>query len=508
MLNRKQSLIILQLILFLMVLFAVAWVADDAYISLRTVDNFVNGYGLRWNAAERVQSYTHPLWLFALSAVYALTHQAYFTALFVSFAFSLAALLILSRQPNAALGLVILVCSKAFVDFSVSGLENPATHLLLLLFVLVFINQEFSAERELILMALLAGLLMLVRMDAGLFLLPALVYIIFKRFSIRKAGLLVLGLSPFVLWELFSLFYYGFLFPNTAYAKLNTGISQSALFTQGLVYFIDSFQRDPISLIIIAASLSLSVESGNIRLRLLALGIGLYLLYTLSIGGDFMSGRFFSVAVLVSVMLLMRLLEGAKPRWKFGLAALSVLIGLIAPYPILLPRNNQPVFTQDDLKSGINDERAFYYQTTGLPVVLANGGNLSDAEGWVQHGLALRNSGKSVAQEGNIGFMGYYAGPGVYLLDTYGLSDPLLARLPVSDPAHWRVGHYERNIPPGYLETLKSGTIQIKDPGLAAFYQQLSLITRGPLWSSARLRAIWEMNTGQDKALLAGYLKK
>ena len=260
--------------------------------------------------------------------------------------------------------------------------------------------------------------------------------------------------------------------------------------------------------IIIAASLSLSVESGNIRLRLLALGIGLYLLYTLSIGGDFMSGRFFSGAVLVSVMLLMRLLEGAKPRWKFGLAALSVLIGLIAPYPILLPRNNQPVFTQDDLKSGINDERAFYYQTTGLPVVLANGGNLSDAEGWVQHGLALRNSGKSVAQEGNIGFMGYYAGPGVYLLDTYGLSDPLLARLPVSDPAHWRVGHYERNIPPGYLETLKSGTIQIKDPGLAAFYQQLSLITRGPLWSSARLRAIWEMNTGQDKALLAGYLKK
>ena len=83
-----------------------------------------------------------------------------------------------------------------------------------------------------------------------------------------------------------------------------------------------------------------------------------------------------------------------------------------------------------------------------------------------------------------------------------------MARLPVTDPAHWRVGHYERNIPPGYLETLKSGTIQIKDPGLAAFYQQLSLITRGPLWSSARLRAIWEMNTGQDKALLAGYLKK
>ena len=25
-----------------------AWVSDDAYITLRVVDNFVNGYGPRW----------------------------------------------------------------------------------------------------------------------------------------------------------------------------------------------------------------------------------------------------------------------------------------------------------------------------------------------------------------------------------------------------------------------------------------------------------------------------
>ena len=508
MLTNKRSLNILLLALFLIALVATAWVADDAYISLRTVDNFVNGYGLRWNVVERVQSYTHPLWLFALSGVYALTHQAYFTALFVSFVFSLAALFILARQPNAALGLVILICSKAFVDFSVSGLENPATHLLLVLFVLVFLRQEIRADQELFLMGLLAGLVLLNRVDAGLFLLPALVYMLIKRFSFRRAGLLALGFLPFVLWELFSLFYYGFLVPNTAFAKLNTGIPQAALITQGLVYFIDSFQRDPISLITIVAGLSLSAERGNVRQRLLGLGVGLYLLYVLSIGGDFMSGRFFSAAVLVSVLLLMRLLEPIHVRWKIGLAVLAVLIGLLAPYPTLLLRTNQPAFTQDDLRSGINDERAFYYQTTGLPAVLANNGQLSGSEGWVEHGLTLRASGRLVVQESNVGFVGYYAGPDVYLVDLYALSDPLLSRLPVPDPAHWRVGHFEREIPAGYVETLKSGTNQIKDPGLAAFYQKLSLITRGPLWSLARLRAIWEMNTGQDKSLLAGYLKK
>ena len=38
----------------------------------------------------------------------------------------------------------------------------------------------------------------------------------------------VLGFIPLIAWELFSLIYYGFLLPNTAYAKLNTGLPQHA----------------------------------------------------------------------------------------------------------------------------------------------------------------------------------------------------------------------------------------------------------------------------------------
>ncbi len=50
-----------------------AWLCDDAYISYRVVDNFVNGYGLKWNISERVQAYTHPLWLFLNIIAYSLT---------------------------------------------------------------------------------------------------------------------------------------------------------------------------------------------------------------------------------------------------------------------------------------------------------------------------------------------------------------------------------------------------------------------------------------------------
>jgi arabinofuranosyltransferase len=48
---------------FAAVVLRTAWVSDDAFITFRTVDNALNGAGLRWNPAERVQTYTHPLWM-------------------------------------------------------------------------------------------------------------------------------------------------------------------------------------------------------------------------------------------------------------------------------------------------------------------------------------------------------------------------------------------------------------------------------------------------------------
>src|SRR5258706_11724750 len=49
-----------------------AWVSEDAYITFRVIDNFFHGYGLRWNVHERVQAYTHPLWLLLHIPFYAL----------------------------------------------------------------------------------------------------------------------------------------------------------------------------------------------------------------------------------------------------------------------------------------------------------------------------------------------------------------------------------------------------------------------------------------------------
>ena len=55
------------LLLFSYVFLANHWVGDDAYITYRVVWNFVHGYGPTFNPDERVQAFTHPLWMLMLT---------------------------------------------------------------------------------------------------------------------------------------------------------------------------------------------------------------------------------------------------------------------------------------------------------------------------------------------------------------------------------------------------------------------------------------------------------
>ena len=94
-----------------------------------------------------------------------------------------------------------------------------------------------------------------------------------------------------------------------------------------------------------------------------------------------------------------------------------------------------------------------------------------------------------------VGLVGYLTGPDRQILDVFGLGDPLLARLPARIP--WRIGHYTRDLPAGYYETVTSGRNQIADPKIASLYEVIHEVTRGPIWSARRWRAILALNMGQ-----------
>ena len=102
------------------------------------------------------------------------------------------------------------------------------------------------------------------------------------------------------------------------------------------------------------------------------------------------------------------------------------------------------------------------------------------AHGWVSEGWAMRQHPDRVVVSGNIGFAGYYAGPQVHIIDCHGLGDPLLAQLPAH--RHWRIGHFARQMPAGYLATRATGRNAIADAELATFYRYLQDIASGDLW--------------------------
>ena len=495
--------------LFVVVLLRTAWMCDDAYITLRVADNAVHGFGLRWNVAERVQAYTHPLWMLLLLPLYAITRETFFTSLTLSVVCSLAAVAIVAlyiarSARHAALALALLVCSRAFMDYSTSGLENPLTHLLLAAFIFVLLGRP-SSDRSFLHLAALAGLATLNRMDTLLLVAPALVQRLFLFRDRWRRGFLLLGLgfAPFLAWEAFAIVYYGFPFPNTAYAKLNTGVPAADLAQQGLIYLVNSLAWDPLTLAVITAGF-LVVLIGKDRDQLgLALGVLLSLVYVVKVGGDFMSGRFLAAPFLVMVILLSRARFTLTAPAFAAVALVLALRTLANPHSPLLAGADYGADRHDQFMDGkgIADERARYFGGMGL-LRARRGLSLPDYS-WRREGEEARLAGEAVVTREAVGLFGFFAGPRVHVLDVCALGEPLLARLPAE--AGWRIGHFNRRVPPGFEETLRQGTIAIDDPGLAEYYMKLRRITRGPLFTRKRFMAIWDLNLGSARHLLDGY---
>ena len=135
----------LLLLLFGWVFYVTAWVTEDAFITFRVIENLLDGYGPRWNIDERVQVFTHPLWMFLLVPIVAVCGDPYWAAIGLSAACLVLFLVLVFRLLGGInfSSLLVAFCflaSTAFVDYSSSGLENPLTHVFLTLFLLKWVS--------------------------------------------------------------------------------------------------------------------------------------------------------------------------------------------------------------------------------------------------------------------------------------------------------------------------------------------------------------------------------
>lgn len=479
-------------------LLGTAWIGDDAFITLRVIDNFVNGFGLRYNVIERVQVYTHPLWLLFLTPFYALTREAMVTTMLVSVLLALGALWLLAGRiaRNLEYGCLLVlaaVASRAISNFSTSGLENSLTFFLLALFVW----QLYRTERTWI-PAGIAGLLLLNRLDLAVLLGPVVAYLLFRARGEDRVKVAAGAIFPALAWIIFSTIYYGMPFPNTAYAKLGTGYDTGMLILRGLEYTKDFVLTDPLLALIIAKAVFDAMRSRIRTTTLLGVGIILYVAYITVVGGDFMSGRFFSPLGFLSLCLLAQM--NNAPQWLSKQGKTLCLIGAGIVVSLLVARvMEKPDFVIPD--NGIADEKRYYSSSTGLFPVLkawvATG--YEPVPPWGQPGI----KNKDQAQRDGIpvavvtyeaGMTGYYAGPAVHIVDVLALTSPFLARLPAIPGA--RVGHYRRLLPSGYSETVLDSVPATPVPALRPLLNDVTLATRAPLFAEERWDAIWRLFSG------------
>ena len=496
---------------FTYIFLANAWLGDDAYITFRVVWNVLHGHGLVFNPGERVQAYTHPLWMLLIGAAHAMTREFFFTALAVSYGFSLAAVLILVRNVRSLAGGIVaflwLVSSKAFIDYTSSGLENPLSYLLLALFYVRFCGMTAApvADRDLRRFGLLAGLAFVNRMDSiVLYAIPLgwLALRAWRRDDERLRPLLVAFAVPAIAWTVFATLYYGFPLPNTYYAKVATGIPASLMYRQGFAYLLNSFGHDPITLGTVGIAIALTIRSSS-PLRLAAISALMYVAYTISIGGDFMSGRFFAMPFVVSHIATLRTIAGTD--YHLPAAAILVLYNLVIPLAPVKTTATYDAGWPWRSQNGIKDERGHYHRITNV-FFYSPFRELPDHT-WVREGRSFRQSPEKVTVQGSIGFYGLEAGPEKHLVDRNALSDPLLARLPVSPRLYFEfyAGHYFRDIPDGYLESINSGRNLIREPLVRDYYDRLLQVVKGPLFSVARFKNIWYLNAGEGRTFARTY---
>ncbi len=485
---------------YVVILLRNAWLCEDAFITYRVVDNWTHGYGLRWNTVERVQVYTHPLWTLLLGAVHFVFRDMYFCAIALSVVCSaMTVWLLLSRaMTSTAQGLVAIVLvtfSKAFVDFSTSGLENPLSHLLLVLFFVEYLKPP--ATRAFGKLLRWAALILVTRMDLVWLVLPALVHATWTGGHWRRRHWRSwLALWPFAAWEVFSLLYYGFLFPNTAYAKLTVHLPLQLLVAQGGYYLLNSIAWDPLTLFAMAALVFVGFDPGRGRraLSMLSLGVLLQLAYVIRVGGDYMSGRFLSAPFLVCLLILSRLDFVSLPELGVALAV-ALALGVASPRPPILMRDEYASLGSS--VQAVDDERGYRHETSLLRQNKDT--QIANFAGWVADGIKARREHQRILVYRNIGFFGFFAGPDVHVIDPYGLGDPLIARIPFdSSMGGWVSGHYMRKVPEGYLEAaLDEGTL--KDDALQKYWSKLRLVTRGRIFDPERLAMVARFNLGLER---------
>ena len=196
-----------------------------------------------------------------------------------------------------------------------------------------------------------------------------------------------------------------------------------------------------------------------------------------------MSGRFFSAPFLLMVIAIAH----TTLSTRLSLGIILPLTALLWSLAFAGQDENQRIPLIPPFPNGIADERRVHQKIYSVSNYLA------------QQPTYLINPKRAITGDTRIEVMchaaaGLREGAALHIIDVCGLADPLLARLPARRDREWRIGHFEREIPMGYLDSIRTQKNEIIDPATRNYYEAIKLVTQGPLFSWERMKMIWQLN--------------
>lgn len=296
------------------------FIADDALISLRYADRFLEGKGLTWTDGRPVEGYSNFLWIMLVAGLGYLEVDL-IDATRILGGLGMATVLVLlyrwwARDParyEGLLGLTITLFffagSGSIATWTVGGLETPLVAALLALTAAPaadLITRVQPRASSLAWLSLWLGLLCITRPDGPLFCVAAAVAVLVGRYgrdSWRQHLLrtMAMAIAPLLFYGgqlAFRLSYYGEWFPNTAYVKVAPSLIH---FVTGAIYdFLALWGMFPISFLLLWYLIH-QIRHRALPQELLPMVffLGFWLVYLAFVGGDIFSGYRLGVPITV-----------------------------------------------------------------------------------------------------------------------------------------------------------------------------------------------------------------
>ena len=420
------------------------WMSDDGFINLRVVRNIADGHGPVFNAGERVEASTSPLWVWTLwlaDLVIPLRLEwiAVLTGITLTLggvaAACMGALRLHDRDTSrdwwAPVGAMVLVAIAPTWKFSSSGLENGLTFAWIGACLLALATWARRDSRAPWWTAMLLGLGPLVRPELGLLSIALVVVVVVgetPRRWLRSIGFATLAFALPLAYEIFRMGYYASLVPNSALAKEASRPYWSAGWTYLRETVNPYWLWVPLLVLGVGAYLPLLLrgsarpETRRTRLVLVTfLLLGLVTaLYLVRVGGDFMQAR----------LLLPSLFMICAPVAVIPIRRETVLALGVLPWAVVAIAS---------LRSGADQPRAFGPDTANAITVADFGFQPgSPTRAWfdgrgvyfLEHRLPGTPSPHDpVVANYGIGVESYALGTGTYVLDLLGLGDAFTSHL-------------------------------------------------------------------------------